>query len=82
MVGRLFAQDPQLYADIIFSSTEGKQLINNYIKHLQEAATLLDEGDMEGFIQQFTRTSDWFGQLKEKLLEESTAMLERQSEHQ
>ncbi len=82
MVGRLFAQDPQLYADIIFSSTEGKQLIRNYIEHLQEAVVLLDNNDIDGFIQQFTQTSDWFGQLKEKLLDESTALLERQSEHQ
>jgi len=81
MVGRLFAQDSQLYADIIFSSSEGKQLIRNYIKHLQQVVKLLDENDVEGFIRQFAATSEWFGPLRERLLQESSTMLERQQEH-
>ncbi len=81
MVGRLFAQDSQLYADIIFSSEEGKHLIRKYIDHLQQAAVLLDNNDSEGFIKQFLQTSEWFGPLREQLLEESSTMLERQQEH-
>ena len=81
MVGRLFAQYSQLYADIIFSSTEGKQLIRKYIEHLQQAVKLLDEDDVEGFIEQFADTSEWFGPLRERLLQESSTMLERQQEH-
>jgi chorismate mutase/prephenate dehydrogenase len=81
MVGRLFAQDSQLYADIIFSSTEGKQLIRKYIEHLQQAVKLLDDNNVEGFIQQFANTSEWFGPLRERLLQESSTMLERQQEH-
>ncbi len=42
MVGRLFAQDPQLYADIIMSSERNLALIKRYYKRFGEAIELLD----------------------------------------
>ena len=42
MVGRLFAQDPQLYADIIMSSESNLALIKRYYQRFGEAITLLE----------------------------------------
>ncbi len=44
MVGRLFAQDPQLYADIM-SSERNLALIKRYYKRFGEAIELLEQGD-------------------------------------
>ncbi|MDU3157028.1 MAG: bifunctional chorismate mutase/prephenate dehydrogenase, partial [Hafnia alvei] len=42
MVGRLFAQDPQLYADIIMSSENNLALIKRYYQRFGEAIALLE----------------------------------------
>ena len=47
MVGRLFAQDPQLYADIIMSSERNLALIKRYYKRFGEAIELLELYDNE-----------------------------------
>lgn len=44
MVGRLFARDPQLYADIIMSSESNLALIKRYYKRFGEAISLLEQG--------------------------------------
>ena len=55
MVGRLFAQDPQLYADIIMSSERNLALIKRYYKRFGEAIELLEQGDKQAFIDSFPR---------------------------
>ena len=44
MVGRLFAQDPQLYADIIMSSDNNLALIKRYYQRFGEAIGLAGAG--------------------------------------
>ncbi|HBH63917.1 MAG TPA: bifunctional chorismate mutase/prephenate dehydrogenase, partial [Erwinia persicina] len=55
MVGRLFAQDPQLYADIIMSSENNLALIKRYYQRFGEAIKLLEQGDKQAFIDSFRR---------------------------
>lgn len=55
MVGRLFAQDPQLYADIIMSSENNLALIKRYYQRFGEAIALLESGDKQAFIDCFRR---------------------------
>ena len=57
MVGRLFAQDPQLYADIIMSSERNLALIKRYYKRFGEAIELLEQGDKQAFIDSSARWS-------------------------
>jgi prephenate dehydrogenase len=45
MVGRLFAQDPHLYADIILSSPQNLAMIRRYYQNFGEALGLLERGD-------------------------------------
>ena len=44
MVGRLFAQDPHLYADIILSSPQNLAMIRRYYQNFGEALGLLERG--------------------------------------
>lgn len=75
MVGRLFAQDPQLYADIIMSSEENLALIKRYYQRFGEAIALLEQGDKQAFIQSFQKVEHWFGEYAERFLVESRTLL-------
>jgi chorismate mutase/prephenate dehydrogenase len=75
MVGRLFAQDPQLYADIIMSSENHIALIKRYYKRFGEAMALLESGDKQAFIDKFRLVEDWFGDYAPRFLKESGSLL-------
>jgi len=75
MVGRLFAQDSQLYADIIFSSNENTKMFSRYLTRFEEANTMLLNGDREGFIEAFKNVSQWFGDYSTQFLDESKQLL-------
>jgi chorismate mutase/prephenate dehydrogenase len=75
MVGRLFAQDPQLYADIIMSSENNIALIKRYYKRFGEAMALLESGDKQAFIDKFRLVEDWFGDYAPRFLKESGSLL-------
>ncbi|WP_299492237.1 bifunctional chorismate mutase/prephenate dehydrogenase [uncultured Shewanella sp.] len=76
MVGRLFAQSPELYADIIFSQPDSLHVISDYLKNYTQALELLKQGDKEGFITQFKGVSTWFGDFASQFQKESRAMLQ------
>jgi chorismate mutase / prephenate dehydrogenase len=75
MVGRLFAQDPQLYADIIMSSESNLALIKRYYQRFGEAIKLLEQGDKQAFIDSFRRVEHWFGDYAKRFLLESRSLL-------
>lgn len=77
MIGRLFAQDPQLYADIIFSSQENIELIRCYHHSLGEAITLLDVNAKDEFINSFNNVSEWFGNYASQFMKESGVLLQK-----
>ncbi|WP_111739501.1 bifunctional chorismate mutase/prephenate dehydrogenase [Leminorella richardii] len=75
MIGRLFAQDPQLYADIIMSSEENLALIKRYYACFGEAVAILEKGDKTAFIDNFNQVKDWFGDYASRFLNESRTLL-------
>lgn len=75
MTGRLFAQDPELYGDIIFQSTEGLELARRFADRFARAVTLYERGDREEFRRRFLEVRAWFGPLAETFLAESSALL-------
>ncbi|MCU4675321.1 bifunctional chorismate mutase/prephenate dehydrogenase [Catenovulum sp. 2E275] len=75
MVGRLFAQDPQLYADIIYSNPENFDLLKRFSKRLQAGIELLEKGDKQLFIQEFEEVHHWFGEYADHFLAESKRLL-------
>lgn len=76
MVGRLFAQSPELYADIIFAQKDSLKAISDYLANYAEALTVLESGNRDEFIRRFREVAQWFGDLAPQFQHESRAMLQ------
>ncbi|MGV8926112.1 MAG: bifunctional chorismate mutase/prephenate dehydrogenase [Ewingella sp.] len=81
MVGRLFAQDPQLYADIIMSSESNLALIKRYYQRFGDALALLENGDKQAFISKFKQVESWFGDYAPRFLKESGSLLRQANDN-
>ena len=81
MVGRLFAQDPQLYADIIMSSESNLALIKRYYQRFGEAIGLLEQGDKQAFIDSFRNVKGWFGDHAQQFMLESRTLLRQANDN-
>jgi chorismate mutase/prephenate dehydrogenase len=77
MVGRLFAQDPALYAEIVFATPERLALLKDYIQSLQQNLDLVERGDKAEFIARFRQVAEWFGPFSEQAMRESTFLVEK-----
>jgi len=77
MTGRIFAQSAELYADIVFSNEERRELLLSFFEHHQKLAELVKSGDKEGFIEEFEAISDFFGYFGAQALEESSYLINR-----
>ncbi len=75
MVGRLFAQSPELYFDIITASPDNLELIERYHERYGEALRLLRAGDSAGFTARFQEIGEWFGSYAVRFLDESRSLL-------
>lgn len=80
MVGRLFAQDAQLYADIIMSSPDNLALIKRYYQRFGAAIELLEHQDKTAFIDSFAEVRRWFGDYAEHFQAESRNLLKQASD--
>ena len=61
LMGRIFDQDPALYADITMSDDSRINLIIKYIDYLQQFKELLINKDKKQFIELFEQVSEWMG---------------------
>ena len=77
MVGRLFAQDPSLYAEIVFATPGRQALLREYIQSLQQNLGLVERGDKAEFIARFREVARWFGPFSEQAMRESTFLVEK-----
>jgi chorismate mutase/prephenate dehydrogenase len=77
MVGRLFAQDPSLYASIIFASPERLALLKRYIVSLSKNLEMLEKGDTELFCSEFKKISEWFGPFSDQAIRESSYLIDK-----
>lgn len=75
MVGRLFAQDPRLYADIIMSSDANSKLIRDYVDTLKPELDLVLTKNSEEFTRRFLQARQFFGDYADKFLKDSGQML-------
>lgn len=75
MVGRLFAQDPELYADIIFNNAESIELLERFRDRFDAALLLLKEGNKGEFVKQFFAIGQWFGPYAKQCLVSSKKLL-------
>src|SRR5262249_8821262 len=70
MVGRLFAQDPALYAEIVFATPERLQLLKDYIQSMSQNLSLIERGDKAEFTARFRKVAEWFGPFSEQAMRE------------
>jgi chorismate mutase / prephenate dehydrogenase len=77
MVGRLFAQDASLYAEIIFATPERRALLKDYIQSVSQNLEMLERGDKDSFINQFSKISEWFGPFGEQAMRESSFIIDK-----
>ena len=80
MVGRLFAQDPNLYADIIFSNKDNVDMMKRFAHRFLDLLDSVKLDDKETFIDNFKQVSHWFGDYAGDFLAESKSMLLKANE--
>jgi chorismate mutase/prephenate dehydrogenase len=76
MVGRLFAQNAELYADIIQSHPEQFSIIKRYLARFQSTLEILERGDKANFVETFQHVNRYFGEFAEQFLQESEALVQ------
>ena len=80
MVGRLFAQNPILYSDIIFSNPDNVTMMKRFAYRFLELLEDVERGDKEAFVTMFKQVSHWFGDYADDFLAESKTMLLKANE--
>ncbi|MBY6064741.1 bifunctional chorismate mutase/prephenate dehydrogenase [Pseudidiomarina sediminum] len=75
MVGRLFAQNADLYADIILAHPENFAMMRRYLDTFNETLSHLERGEKSQFTQKFTEVGQYFGEFSKKFLEDSQRLL-------
>ncbi len=81
MVGRLFAQDPTLYADIILSAHRNLDNIKKYAECIENSIKLIEQQDKDAFVNSFLKARDYFGVYADQFLKESKQLLDQASDH-
>lgn len=74
-LGRLFNQNPYLYADIIMESKNNLVLIKRYYRRLGKILKLLEQNNKQGFVKWFRKIKYWLGIHSDILFEDSRKIL-------
>ncbi|MFW5641080.1 MAG: prephenate dehydrogenase dimerization domain-containing protein, partial [Thermodesulfobacteriota bacterium] len=77
MVGRLFAQDPSLYREIILASPQRRALLKDYIASMNENLAMIESDDKERFQAEFKKIAAWFGAFSDQALRESSYLINK-----
>ena len=77
MIGRLFAQDPELYAEILFATPDRRAILQEYVDSLNRHRAMLESGDKAAFCGEFKRIADWFGPFCEQAMRESSFLIDK-----
>lgn len=77
MVGRLFAQDAAMYAQIICASPQRLALLREYVESLRRCCELLEREGPAAFEREFAHVAAWFGPFCDQALRESSFLIEK-----
>jgi chorismate mutase/prephenate dehydrogenase len=77
MTGRIFAQNAELYADIVFSGEERRRILLDFFDHHRRLAELVRNDDRDGFIREFEAIGEFFGEFAQQALAESGYLIHR-----
>ncbi|KKU80628.1 MAG: Prephenate dehydrogenase [Candidatus Peregrinibacteria bacterium GW2011_GWA2_47_7] len=76
LMGRIFAQDPLLYAAIQLHNPKAKRVLKILEEETRRLNELIEQGSMKKFIKMFSKTGKFLGRHKEKSLAESNFLLQ------
>ena len=74
---RIFAQDAELYADIVFADPERRQLLREFAAHHARLAVWAERDDKEAFVREFTAIGEFFGDFARQAMRESGYLIHR-----
>ncbi|TVR13414.1 MAG: bifunctional chorismate mutase/prephenate dehydrogenase [Balneolaceae bacterium] len=77
MTGRIFAQDAELYADIVFANRERRDLLLSFFNHQKKLMEMVENDDKKGFVREFEAVTDFFGKFASQALTESSYLINR-----
>lgn len=80
MTGRIFAQDAELYADIVFANKDRRELLVSFFRHHERLIELVENDDKRGFVREFETVTDFFGRFATQALKESGYLINRLSD--
>ncbi|MCD6292963.1 MAG: bifunctional chorismate mutase/prephenate dehydrogenase [Deltaproteobacteria bacterium] len=83
MVGRLFAQDPELYSEIIFATPKRLDLLRDYLESFKNNLEMIADNDLdsgpgrESFVTEFRQIAEWFGPFSDQAIRESGYLINK-----
>ncbi len=77
MTGRIFAQDAELYADIVLANQERRNLLRRFLEHHERLIAMVERDDKDGFVAEFRSIGEFFGPFAEQALAESGYLIHR-----
>ncbi|SDZ93341.1 bifunctional chorismate mutase/prephenate dehydrogenase [Alkalimonas amylolytica] len=77
MIGRLFAQNAELYADIMLSSVQTSELLERYLQRFSQVLDLVQGADKAALMAEFNKGKAYFGELAGQFLDESRQLLQK-----
>lgn len=77
MIGRLFAQNAELYADIMLSSVQTSELLERYLQRFSQVLSLVQSADKSALMAEFNKGKAYFGELAGQFLDESRQLLQK-----
>ena len=76
MIGRLFAQNAELYADIIAANKSQFSSIRRYLRRFSEILDDIENGKKGDFVLLFEEVSQYFGEFSNQFLQESESLVQ------
>lgn len=76
VVGRLFGQDPDLYAEIEMSNPYGREVLGHFLEATLSLKEIIDAGDRDAFRGVFGEVAEHFGEFKGEALALSDFLIE------
>ncbi|PKL58863.1 MAG: prephenate dehydrogenase/arogenate dehydrogenase family protein [Methanomicrobiales archaeon HGW-Methanomicrobiales-4] len=75
VAGRILAQDPMLYADILSENPAVPHVLETCCKAALSLTSIISSGDTEAFIERFIAEREWFGEYCNRSLEETDHLI-------
>ena len=75
-IGRLFTQDPELYAQILMQNPRGAEMRENFLNSSKRISEILDMADEQGFVELFQKTAEWFEEFGAEAMALSDTVIE------